>query len=433
MSVGLLLVSLIIIVGFLSNYQFVRTGVPGILFVILLGFLFGPVFGVVQVHEIDEYAPYLADLATIFILFEAGMAMNLRRIFEETPRALLLTLLHLIFCTAAVTAFLTLIGVPTLYGALFGIMVSGNSAAILIPIIQTIRVREEAVTSITLESTLNNVFQVVSFLALIEVIATGDVDIFMVAQGIAARFCVGGVVGTLFGLFWLKALSRIKREAYASMLTIAVLFIAYYHSEFLGGDGALSALLFGAVLGNERVIRQLIGGTEGDTLDSTIDEVYQFIGTPMRDVEDAVWRTYLVRFESEIAFLVRTFIFVYMGVSINVTNPLWILYGGILTVLLFGTRVAAVTLATVRSSLQAERSLITVVLARGLNEAVLSVVFLTYNLPYTAMFQQIAFIIIILTNVITTLGVYRYTHPPYPAGAHGPPTAVDPDHRDPSA
>jgi len=420
-----MLVSLIIIVGFLSHYQFCRTGVPGILFIILLGFLFGPVFGIVRVQEIEEYAPYLADLATIFILFEAGLAMNLRKIFSETPRAMLLTLLHLILCTVAVTAFLTLIGVPPLYGALFGIMVSGNSAAILIPILHTIRVREEAVTSITLESTLNNVFQVVSFLALIEVIATGDVDVFQVAQGIAARFCVGGVVGALFGLVWLKALSRIKREAYASMLTIAVLFVSYYVSEFLGGNGALSALLFGVMLGNERVIRQLIGPTVGDAETTAMDDVYLFI-----ERERASWREYLIRFESEIAFLVRTFIFVYIGVSLNVTNPLWILYGTILTALLFGMRVAAATLATIRSPLQAERSLITVVMARGLNEAVLSVVFLTYNLAYTAMFQQIAFIIIILTNIITTIGVYRYTHNTHQLGTEETPNAVDLEHHD---
>ncbi len=433
MSVGLLLVSLIIIVGFLSHYQFVRTGFPGILFVILLGFLFGPVFGVVQVHEIDEYAPYLADLATIFILFEAGLAMNLRKIFDETPRAMLLTLLHIILCTGTVTAFLTFIGISPIYGALFGIMVSGNSAAILVPLIHSMHVREETVTSITLESTLNNVFQIVSFLALIEVIATGDVDVFQVAQGIAARFCVGGVVGSLIGLFWLNVLSRIKQEAYASMLTIAVLFAAFYLSEFLGGDRALCALLFGVILGNERVIRQLVGPTGGHGLDTRMDDFFPYIGTPSGDAEGLVWREYLVRFESEIAFLVRTFIFVYIGVSTTVTNPLWMLYGGILTALLFGMRVAAVYLATIRSPLQADRPLITVVLARGLNEAVLSVVFLTYNLPYTAMFQQIAFIIIILTNIITTIGVYRYTHNAHKAGPQEPPTDVNSEHRDAQA
>jgi len=386
-SVSLILVSLIIIIGFLSNYQFIRTGLPGILFLILLGFLFGPLFNLVKPGDVTQYAPYLATLATILILFEAGLAMNLKMTFRETPRALLMTLLHLCFCTLAVTVFFTSVQIPSLYGALFGIMISGNSAAVLVPIIHSINVKKEVVTTITLESTLNNVFQVVSFLALLGIVASGSIDALIIAQDIAARFCVGGVIGFLFGLFWLKILSKIKKEAYASMLTIAVLFISYYISEYLGGDGSLSALLFGIVLGNERLAFRIINvKTESTVLDA-----------------------YLVRFESELAFLVRTFFFVYIGITINISNPLWILYGAILSTILLVMRIAAIYLATIRCQMQSERPLFSSVLARGLNEAVLSVVFLSYNLPYSDMFQQVAFIIIIITNLLTTIGVYKFT------------------------
>jgi len=386
-AIGLLLVSLIIIIGFLSNYQFTRTGFPGILFLILLGFLVGPIFNFIKTEDIAGFAPYLADLATILILFEAGLAMNLQKTFRETPRALMITLLNLFFGTVAVIVFFMSIEIPPLYGALFGIMISGNSAAVLIPIIRSIKLKEEVTTAITLESTLNNVFQVVSFLALIGIVASGSFDVFVIAQDIAARFCVGGVIGFMFGLFWFKILSKIKREAYASMLTIAVLFVSYYISEYLGGNGALSALLFGLVLGNERLVFRII---DVETESTALDE-------------------YMVRFESDLAFLVRTFFFVYIGVTVNVSNPLWILYGAILSVLLLVMRILVIYLATIRSSLRSERSLISVVLARGLNETVLSVIFLSYNLPYSDMFQQIAFIIIIITNLLTTIGVYKFT------------------------
>jgi len=386
-AIGLLLVSLIIIIGFLSNYQFTRTGLPGILFLILLGFLVGPIFNFVKTEDIAGYAPYLADLATILILFEAGLAMNLQKTFRETPRALMITLLNLFFGTIAVIVFFMSIEISPLYGALFGIMISGNSAAVLIPIIRSIKLKEEVTTVITLESTLNNVFQVVSFLALIGIVASGSFNLFDIVQDIAARFCVGAVIGFMFGLFWFKVLSKIKREAYASMLTIAVLFVSYYISEYLGGNGALSALLFGLVLGNERLIFRII---DVEAENTALDE-------------------YMIHFESDLAFLVRTFFFVYIGVTVNVSNPLWILYGAILSILLVVMRIFVIYITTIRSSLQSERSLLSVVLARGLNETVLSVVFLSYNLPYSDMFQQIAFIIIIITNLLTTIGVYKFT------------------------
>jgi cell volume regulation protein A len=388
-SVALLLVSLIIIVGFLSNYQFIRTGFPGILFLILLGFLVGPrVFQLVNPNELTEYVPYLSDLATNLILFEAGLGMNLRKTFRETPRAITMTLVHLILCTLGVSLFLHYyLGIDLLYGALFGIMVSGNSAAALIHIMRSINVKEEVVTVVTLESTLNNVLQVVSFRALIEIITTGYLDVALVAQGVAARFCVGSVIGFLFGIFWLQILSRIKHERFESMLTIAVLFVSYYASEYLGGNGALSSLLFGIVLGNERFMDQLLGLPQDLILDD-----------------------YLVRFESELAFLIRTFFFVYIGLTINITNPDWILYGTIISAILLLMRVTATYLTTIGSSLKSERGLISMALSRGLNEAVLTVIFLNYGLAYSQMFQNIAFMVIIVTNILCTIGVYRYNH-----------------------
>jgi len=58
--------------------------------------------------------------------------------------------------------------------------------------------------------------------------------------------------------------------------------------------------------------------------------------------------------------------------------------------------------------LKSERGLISIALSRGLNEAVLTVIFLNYGLAYSEMFQNIAFMIIIVTNIFCTIGVFRY-------------------------
>lgn len=387
-SLSLILVSFIIIIGFLSNYQFKRTGFPGILLLIFLGFLFGPITNVVKLEEIASLTPYLTDLAMIFILFDGGLVMNLKISLGEAPRAILMTVIHLILCTVAVTFFMMAIGIEPLFGALFGIMISGNSAAVLIPIVRSIKVSEETVSLITLESTLNNVFQVVSFLTIIGLITVGQLDLLVAAQDIAASFSIGGVIGCIFGFFWLHILLKIKRESFASMLTIAMVFIAYYTTEYLGGSGALCALLFGIVLGNEKSIFRIID----------------------RDVNEMVFNQYMRHFESELAFLIRTFFFVYIGLSINITSRIAIGYGVILSIILLAMRALATYLSTIRSSLQSERNIITVAMSRGLSEAVLSVIFLNYALPHSTLFQDIAFMIIILTNIMCTIGIYRFTH-----------------------
>jgi cell volume regulation protein A len=387
-SLSLILVSFIIIIGFLGNYQFKRTGVPDILLLILLGFLFGPMMQIVRLEDIASLTPYLADLAMIFILFDGGLVMNLKISLRETPRAMLITVIHLVLCTVAVTFFMMSIGIEPMYGTLFGIMISGNSAAVLIPIVRSIKVSEETVSLITLESTLNNVFQVVSFLTIIGLITVGQLDVLVAAQDIAASFSIGGVIGFIFGFVWLHILLKIKRESFASMLTIAIVFIAYYTTKYLGGSGALCTLLFGIVLGNEKSIFRIID----------------------RKVEEMVFNQYMRHFESEIAFLIRTFFFVYIGLSINITSTIAMVYGTILSMILLGMRTLATYLSTVHSPLKKERKIITVAMSRGLSEAVLSVIFLNYGLPYSTLFQDIAFMVIILTNIMCTIGIYIFTH-----------------------
>jgi cell volume regulation protein A len=280
------------------------------------------------------------------------------------------------------------IGIEPVYGALFGIMISGNSAAVLIPLVRSIKVSEETVSLITLESTLNNVFQVVSFLAIVRLITVGQLDILAATQDIAASFSIGGVIGFIFGFFWLHILLKLKRESFSSMLTIAIVFIAYYMTEYLGGSGALCALLFGIVLGNEKSIFQIIN----------------------RDIKEMVFNQYMRHFESELAFLIRTFFFVYIGLSINISSTIVIGYGVILSIILLAMRAIATYFSTIRSSLESERNIITVAMSRGLSEAVLSVMLLNYGIPHSTLFQDIAFIVIILTNIMCTIGIYKFTH-----------------------
>jgi len=384
---SLIAISIVIIIGFLSSYQFNRTGFPGILFLIFLGFLFGPVFNIIKVEEVAIFAPYLTVLATILILFEGGLAMNIRETIRGTPRALLLTILVFVFSTIGVAFFMVLIGFDILYGTLLGIMISGNSAAVIIPIVHRIQVSQEAVSVVTLESTLNNVFNIVSFLAIVGIIEAGTVDLSFVVQGIAARFSVGAVIGIIIGVFWLNILVKIRKETFAYMLTVAILLLSYYLSEYLGGNGALTSLLFGIILGNESEFFRI--------LDSRFDDVV---------VDES-----MIRFQSELSFLIRTFFFVYIGLTINFTDFLSVIYGIIISVILIIMRISATFFATIGSTLKNERRIIITVLSRGLSEAVLSVLLLEYGLLYSVMFQNIAFVVIIVTNILCTIGIYTLT------------------------
>lgn len=397
---ALILAGGIIVIGFLGNYLFKRTGIPDMLFLIILGLLIGPVTGLVDGNSLTSFAPYLAALALVFILFDGGMAMNIYRVFSESPRAVILAVTGFIASatvTSLLMAFIVIPGVSPLYSILFGTILGGSSSTIVISLASKTKINEKGSTLLSLESVINDILCIVITLAIIEIILLkGAVDIPTVAKSVAGRFSIGAVLGALIGIGWLSILKRVANTAYSYMLTLGVVLLAYALSEFLGGSGALCSLLFGIILGNEK-------------------EIYSILRTkkPASQVVDAG----LKRFESEMAFLLRTFFFVYLGLIVTTTNITIIIAGTLLSFTLLIIRFGAVRLATVRSKLAEERTTMSILLTRGLAAAVLATLPLQYTdltkYPDVAKtFQQLtpayivmAVVVILTTSIIATTGI----------------------------
>jgi cell volume regulation protein A len=395
---ALLVGALVIVIGFLGNAFFERTGLPDMLFLIVLGYVVGPLLRLFDPISVTALAPYLAALALVFILFDGGMHMNIHQVISESPRTILLAVLGFFSSLLIITAFMTyLVGVPLLYGVLFGSIFGGSSSIVVVSLARKINVSEKCSTILTLESAITDILCVVVSLVVIGVILTGQMDYFVVAWDIAAKFLIGSLVGIALGLVWLFLLKGLARQPFSYMLTLAVVLFGYTASEYLGGSGALSSLLFGLVLGNEMSI---------------------FKALKRERVGDVVVDGGLRRFESEIAFLIRTFFFVFLGL-IAVISDLWfVLVGALLSLMLLLARFGVVTLATFKSELRNERPIMSVVMTRGLAAAVLATLPLQYANPevypvagpvfqsLSPLYINLAVIVIVFTAIIATLGAF---------------------------
>jgi len=371
---------------------------------IVLGILIGPVTGLIGTSSIISLAPYLATLALVFILFDGGMAMNIYRVFAESPRATVLAVVGFalnVIVTSLFMMYIVVPGTPPLYSVLFGTIFGGSSSIVIISLASRIKVSEKCSTVLSLESALTDILCIVFSLIIIEIILSATVDLTTIGQSIASRFSIGAVLGVIFGFVWISMLKRISKTSYAYMLTLAVVLLAYAFSEFLGGSGSLCSLLFGIMLGNEKEIYKMLR-----------------MERPANMAVDGG----LKRFESEIAFLLRTFFFVYIGMIVTIGDINIMIVGIILSLILVIVRFGTVTLATVRSQLTEERAIMTVMLTRGLAAAVLATLPLQYAAEYAAdptrypeagpIFQQLApyyinlaVIIILATAIIATVGV----------------------------
>jgi cell volume regulation protein A len=390
-SVALIISSLIILIGFAANYLFHKTGLPDMLILIAVGILFGPVLGVFNQSTVEGFAPYIAALALAYILFDGGMGLNIRRVFLNSPRAVLLAILGFIFSVFVVCAFTVLVfNVPLIYGLLFGSIFGGSSSIVVISLASKIKLSDKGATILILESAVTDILCIVISLSLLDIIVTGQADIAGVASGITGKFMIGLGIGIVLGFTWLFALRRVADLPFSYILTLGVVLFGYAVSETLGGSGALSALTFGLILGNEREIFKLFRKVQPDSSD---DEKMTY----------AVSKG-LKRFEAEIAFLIRTFFFVFLGIIFSFSSVNLLIAGVAISLILLLSRIGAVWLSTEKSTLKKEGPIMSFVLTRGLAAAVLATLPAQFDLPYADLFVNLAVVIIIVTAVIATVG-----------------------------
>lgn len=419
---GFIAVGAVIFVGFFATLIFERTRVPDLLILVILGLILGPVtaqyFGVELVPRsiLDFVMPYFAALALVIILFDGGLNLNfdlvLRKIniaFVHTMVAFVLTVL-----TVAVIAHLIL-GYPLILGILLGAVLGGISGAVVINLVRRMKISEETQTVLTIESVLTDVLCIIIALAIIGFMK-GTEDPAGAVTSVFASFSIAFFVGLIFGIFWLRILKRLYGKPFSFMITIAALFILYGLVEFVGGSGAMAALIFGLVLGNKEEIARMFKIKMKFVLDERIKQ-----------------------FHSELSFVVRTFFFVFIGLvftlslsgqmavttalpGLNALNnsPSLFIIGVVLIFmgLMVARYVASLVTTRIHPESRDDRFAIWIMMGRGLAAAVLASLPFTisafregtsyYNLmsPYRDQFLNIAFLIIVISVVFTTAGVF---------------------------
>ncbi len=387
-SLALLLAAIVIVIGSLGSYLFRRTGIPDMLFLVFLGVLFGPVLGFIRLADISPLAPYLAVLALIIILLDGGMSLSLRHVIKESPRAIALAIVAFFLSVTAIALFAKLtLGLRWSDGLLLGSILGGSSSIVVVTLVPKMRISDKCSTTLVLESAITDVLCIVAALTLIGVMSSGLPTTDALMRVVISRFSTGALLGVVFGFIWLGGLSRMKNEPYRYMLTLAVLFLVYLASEYLGGSGALSVLILGIVLGNEEEISSFLHKSERPVV---LDESFK-------------------KLESEIAFLVKTFFFVYLGLIVSFPNIFLVAYGLTISLLLLLVRYVAVGIVTLMSSLRREKELMNVVYARGLAAAVLAVLPQQMGLSRADIYIPVTLTVILSTAIITTLGVSYFS------------------------
>lgn len=379
----LLSAGVVITAGVAGEVFFRKTGVPEVAFLMGLGVLLGPILGIVKIGAVLEIVPYFAALALIIIMFDGGLSLNIRRLITTVHYSMALVVGGFIVSVLLVTAGAHyLLGWGWLEGLLLGSIVGGSSSAIVFGLVRHIGISNDARSVLSFESAMTDIFATIMAFVLFEAVLMGHLDMESMLNTMGRAVVVGLILGFGVGIPWLYITTRMGNTQHVYMLTLAILFVLFFLAQTFGESGALTALVFGLMLGNRRLLSE-------------------WLRLRLRNVEhdDPT--------HNQLTFLVRSFFFVFVGLMASLGRIEYVIFGVGITLAIYFGRGAIVKMTLTKRFTPLDKRITRAMIPRGLAAAVLATFPITMGLDNGEAYLQIVFFIIMASVIITTVGSGR--------------------------
>ena len=377
----LLAAGVVIFLGVAGEAFFKKTGIPDVAFLMILGVIIGPVLGIIQPEAVMQIVPYFAAVALIIIMFDGGLNLDLKQMVKTAHFSFTLAILGFILSvTIATLAVHYALDWSWIESILLGTIVGGSSSVIVFGLVRNIRISEETKNMLSFESALTDILSTIIAFILFEAILVGQFDLQVLEETLGRAIVVGLVLGFGVGIPWMYVSTKLGNAQHAYMLTLGILFVLFFLANSFGESGALTALVFGLMLGNR----------------SHLAGILKF-KLPRIELDDPT--------HNQITFLVRSFFFVFVGLMASLGQYEYAILGvGITIAIYVGRIIVTKTTLTKRFSLL-DRRVTRSMIPRGLAAAVLATFPLTLGLPNAEAYPQIIFFIILTSVIITTIGI----------------------------
>lgn len=257
MLVGSLLLFVSIIVG-KTSYKF---GVPTLLLFLAIGMLAGSEgLGGIQFND-PKIAQFIGIVSLNFILFSGGLDTNWNTVKPILREGLALSTLGVLLTALSLGTFVWLITDFTIYESmLLGSIVSSTDAAAVFSILRSknLALRTNLRPTLELESGSNDPMAYVLTLAFLTLVINQDQDLASIIPLFLQQMIFGAIAGFLFGKLSKLIINRIRLdfEGLYPVLVIALMFITFSATDFVGGNGFLAIYICSVYLGNQDLIHK---------------------------------------------------------------------------------------------------------------------------------------------------------------------------------
>ena len=388
--------------GFIINSLFDRIRLTSIVPLLIIGLLIGPVFGIVNTGNnsiIKELTPFISALAVSFILFDAGVNIQMSKLAEVFKKATLFTLV----CVVVTGVMISLVMYFVLHfnlilSFIFGFAASGPGGIGIPMIMKLIKADPDLKTILIYESESSGAIALIVPLILISILLNGSISILSVSSLVLGLIFGSIVVGGLSALVWLFILNKFSEysETYSWILTVSMILATYAIAQYLNFSGAIAVFLFGIVFG---------------ALGSFTQERSSWRNKLAKYLEIPYDLVHIRNYQKEIVFFTSTFFFVFMGLLFQKSG---ITLFQIAIIILISIMIIPIRrifsrflkdfMGNTTESRKLSRSLISYSMLRDLSPAIIVTIVAAYGLAGSG-FVNDMFILLLVTNIVSALGI----------------------------
>lgn len=381
----IVLAGLLIFLAHLFAGLFERTRVPDVLPLVLIGLALGPLAGLLSAEGLGRIGNVFTTLALVVILFEGGLDLNVVMLVRSMSGAARLAVVNVVATTIGVGlgahAWLSM---PPLPAVALGTIAGATSSAVVIPMVARLRLSSATRTTLVLESALSDVLCIILVLGYAQASKVGHSPGLDIVGRMISSLLLAVLIGLVAGVAWALMLERVRRLQTSMFTTPAFVFVVFGITELLGFSGAIAALTFGFVLGNTESLQTMLHRLGLDVQTGHLLETER-------------------AFFAELVFVVKTFFFVYIGISMRVAD-LELLGAGLAavgaTMLL---RVLVVRVSLGRRTPTRDAAIATVMIPKGLAAAVLASLVVEVGMPQGDVVRDVSYAMILFSIAATAV------------------------------
>jgi potassium/hydrogen antiporter len=390
-------VGVIVFLAHLFNGIFNRIRVPDVLFLIAVGIFVGPITGIIPASILGQVGPVFATITLIIILFEYGISLELSSLRHSVTGAVKLAVSTFLVTMTVVTGLVFwLTELELLPALILGAIIGSTSEAIVIPLVKQLGIKEESQALLSIESTITAVLSIIITITLIDTNKIGEFQIFRATGNLLASFFVAICLGIVGGYLWSIFLNKVRNLKNAMFTTAAFVFVLFGIVEILGFNGAIAALVFGITLSNLKSIHIPF-----------LMKYVTYETTGLTDLEK--------NFFGEISFLLKTFFFVYLGMSLEMIDSRLVILAAVFTVVIFLLRLGTSKVSLSKAVPFKDAAFISVMIPRGLTAIILASISFQQGIIGGEIIKHLTYGLVLFSIIFTSVFVLlvdktRFSH-----------------------